>query len=658
MNQTEEIIMETSRNKRCHAVFMSIITVGLLFLMIMGCNSGSSGGGSDGSNDTNGTQTPEPGNVPLLAETMILVLDSEGDPVENALVDDKHLSDSNGVVLGDLPSFDSGWMSIAATGYARGFARPQGTLGAKLAVATLSPFQTSILLDGSADLQLKSGNPDQPDITVMLDADLFTAENIAVHLAAIDPLTTGPLFAPLDSGADLYLQSAFALYAHDLMDIQATLRDGKTVTVTFRDAGSFSDAAQIAYFDVMTGLWQVIPNSLSRLDAEHVQCILPHFSTFGFFDDQQPIYLDFDPETPDSWFEAWARLNHIFIAAEKNGTVPDEKVVEDAVEDLAKAAKDYAKTHRNETGKNLLMQAYEKAALTGNKKIAEDLKTEAQDLTQELGEKLLKDPGCGKISELLALATQAQLLGGFESLLERLNQKIKDLRNTCGVWKGSIHYWFFMDDPYPWPDYDEWGYESGAKDWHEFHTVTIAVHENGLVDGECHVKNKMPTTRYRKERATDCGMAYTDLVVKTFPSTGQCALDFEGTYANGIFTIGPVGILATQFIENKPIAMNFRTEIHEYFGDECQVFEEEHEWKFADYYSQLIHGFLGAPQPPSIEEMLNTGVHSVSDGREIIRGFDMLSFTVGENTTPVLPISKASLSWTFTKVNNQPGTSP
>jgi hypothetical protein len=626
--------------------------------MIMACSSGGGGGNGSG-NDTDGTQTPEPENQPLLAETMILVLDSEGSPVENALVDEIHLSDSNGIVLGDLPSLDSGWMSITATGYARGFTRPQGTyLGAKLAVATLSPFQTSILLDGSADLQLKSGNPDQPDITVMLDADLFTAENIAVHLAAIEPLTTGPLFAPLDTGADLYLQSAFALYAHDLMDNQATFSDGKIVTVTFRDAGSFTNAAQVAYFDVASGLWRVIPNGLSRLDAEHIQCLLPHFSTFGFFDDRQPIYLDSDPETPDSWFEAWARLNYIFITVDKNGTVPEEAVVKEAMEDLAKAAKDYAKTHRNESGKNLLIQTIDKAAFTGNWDVVADLTPEAQTLTQELGEKLLEDPGCGKIGELLALATQAQMLGGLESLLTQLNQKIQDLLNTCGVWKGSIHYWFIMDDPYPWPDYDEWGYESGAKEWHEIHKVTIAVHENGLVDGESFVKNSMPTTRYRKERATDCGLAYTDLVVETFPSNGQCVLDFEGTYANGIFSIGPVGILASQFIENKPIVMNFKTQIHEYFGDECQVFEREDGWKFADYYSQLIHGFLGAPQPPSIEEMLNTGEHSVRDGIEIIRGSDTLSFTVGENTTPVLPISKAWLSWDFTKVNNQPGTSP
>jgi len=114
-----------------------------------------------------------------------------------------------------------------------------------------------------------------------------------------------------------------------------------------------------------------------------------------------------------------------------------------------------------------------------------------------------------------------------------------------------------------------------------------------------------------------------------------------------------VGILATQFIDNKPIVMNFKTQIHEYFGDECQVYENEQGWKFADYYSQLIHGFLGAPQPPTIEEMLNTGGHSVIDGLTIIRGSEMLSFAVGENITPVLPISRASLTWRFQKVNYQ-----
>ncbi len=642
--------MRPNGRRHCQAFFI-IMMFGLLCFLIMGC-SGGGGGGSDGGGDTDGTNTPDPDNLPSAAETMILVLDSDGNPVGNARVDDVYLSDRNGVVLGDPPSLDSGWMSITAVGYAQGFAMPQGTyLGTKLAVTTLSPFQTSVLLDGSADLQLKSGDPEQPDIRVMLDADLFTTDDIAVHLAVIDPLTTGPLFAPLDSGADLYLQAAFALHAHDLMDNEATFNDGKTVSVTFKDAGSFTDAAQVAYFDVASGLWHVIPNGLSRLDAEHIQCLLPHFSTFGFFDDRQPIYLDTDPETPDSWFEAWARLNYIFIAAEKNGTSPDVEVVKKAMQDLAKAAKEYAKTHRNESGKNVLMQTIDKAAFTGNWDVVADLTAEAQTLTQELGEKLLNDPGCGKIGELLALATQAQMLGGLESLLAQLEQKIKDLLNTCGVWKGDIHYWFFMDDPYPWPDYDEWGYESGAKGWHEIHTVTIAVHENGLVDGESFVKNTMPTTRYRKERSTDCGMAYTDLVVETFPSNGQCVLDFEGTYANGIFSIGPVGILATQFIENKPIVMNFKTHIHEYSGDECQVYENEQRWKFADYYSQLIHGFLGAPQPPTIEEMLNMGEHSVVDGLTIIRGIEMLSFAVGENITPVLPISRAQLTWSFQKVN-------
>jgi len=359
---------------------------------------------------------------------MILVLDSEGNPVKNALVEDVYLSDSNGIVLGDPPQLDSGWMAVSALGYAQEFTRPQSTyFDTNLAVATLSPLQTSVLHDGSRDSQLKSGDPDQPNITVMLDADLFTIDNIVVSLAAIEPLTLGSLFAPLDNDADLNLHAAFVLQAYDLMGNQAIFNENKFVNLTFRDEGSFTDAAQLAVFDVMSGLWQVIPNGLSRLDAEHIQCMLPHFSAFGLFDDRQPIYFDSDPDTPDSWFEGWARLNYIFISAQKNNTTPEKTVVDEAMEDLAKAAKDYAKTHRNESGKNLLIQTIDKAAFTGNWDVVADLTPEAQTLTQELGDKLLKDPGCGKIAELLALATQAQMLGGLESLLTQLKQKIQDL---------------------------------------------------------------------------------------------------------------------------------------------------------------------------------------------------------------------------------------
>jgi len=637
-----------------------ILSIGTVCIIATG---GGGDGGSNGVTDTDGTDTEKPGDLPVLAETMILILDSEGNPVKNALVEDVYLSDSNGVVLGDQAQLDSGWMAISALGYAQGFTRPQSTyFETNLAVATLSPFQTSVLHDGSSDSQLINGDPEQPDIEVMLDEDLFTVDDILVRLAEIEPLTIGPLFAPLDSGTDLNLQAAFVLRAYDVMGNQAIFNEGKVVNITFRDEGSLTDAAQLAYFDVTSGLWQVIPNSLSRFDADHIQCMLPHFSTFGIFDDRQPIYLDSDPETPDSWFEAWARLNYIFIAADRNKTIPEKAVVDKAMEDLAKAAKDWAKTHRNESGKNLLMQAIDKAKFTGSDKVVEELKQEAQTLTKELGEKLLKDPGCGKIGELLALSTQAQLLGGLESLQSQLYQKHKDLRKICAVWNGTIEYTIHLDTPYPWPDYEEWEYESGARSWTEKHEVLIAVHENGLLDGECFVENKMPTTRYRKDRNTGCGLAWTDLAVKTFPSKGHCRLGFEGTYDNDTFIIGPVGIMKSQFIENKPIVMNFNTEIHEYFGEECQVYERDQGWKFADYYSQLIHGFLAAPQPPTIEEMLNTGERRVIDKgelpRETIKGFTVINYSVGENINPVLPISHAWVSWSFTKYGIKPEISP
>lgn len=619
-----------------HAILCFIILIAVKFT---GC-----GGGSDGNGELSPSHSDEPSEIPGM---MALVLNEEGNPVKNAIVGGVSVTDGNGLALGDSQSYSSGWMTVKALGHVQGYAKPEkSSLGTALVLVTVPAVDDSVLHRTTEPSWLFSGAADQPEVEVMLDSDLFEKDIVAVNLAEVDPMKCGPVYAALDNGADMFLHKSFSLEATDLDGDEVPFADGKTVTVNIRDQGEFSGDALVAYFDVTEGEWNVIPNSLSRLDVNHVQCILPHFSSFGIFSGGHPDYTD----GSDTFYEAWVRLNWIFENAENNDTTPDEHVVREALEDLADAAKEYANTHRNESGKHFLMLAYQTAAATGNRHVESEMQTEVRELTKELGEKLLDDPGCGKVSELLVLATQAMLVGELEPLADRLSQKAAEVLKNCTVWTGHIHYRFEFGDQVP--DAEELVYYDGSRAWHEKHDVIIAIKENGLVDGESHVTNEMSEITYRHERQTSCGPLRIDHIITATPNQGNCTLTFEGSFENNLFNIGPVGLLSSQYVDNTPVGLSYTAKTLHHSGDECTPYETETTQPLVDYYSQLIHGFLGYPQPPDIGEILNNGDRSSNSIYESIRGSKIIYYTSGENITPPIPIEKAHLSWRFYRLRS------
>jgi len=79
--------------------------------------------------------------------------------------------------------------------------------------------------------------------------------------------------------------------------------------------------------------------------------------------------------------------------------------------------------------------------------------------------------------------------------------------------------------------------------------------------------------------------------------------------------------------------------------------EEIGRTKTAEYTSQLIHGFFGSPEPPSLQDMLNNGSRGQAMGMEVIHGMQDLSCAIGSNQSPLVPISRGTVTCNFIQVN-------
>jgi hypothetical protein len=66
------------------------------------------------------------------------------------------------------------------------------------------------------------------------------------------------------------------------------------------------------------------------------------------------------------------------------------------------------------------------------------------------------------------------------------------------------------------------------------------------------------------------------------------------------------------------------------------------------YRSQLLDGFFGKPQPPSLEEMLNSNIQCYSGLRGCIsEGSQNISYSSGDNRPEIIPVDRAVLKWRF-----------
>jgi len=315
---------------------------------------------------------------------------------------------------------------------------------------------------------------------------------------------------------------------------------------------------------------------------------------------------------------------------------------------MIEAARKFAKKNPNETGKAMLIYAAQLAQFSGVEgaaEVAAELTKEAQDLTAEMAKKLEEKADCGHTDEIMHLIEQGQLLGGSaKTAADKLMNKVSDQLKNCIVWVGNIRYWFFLLDEFPELE-GKWRLQASNLTWDEYQTIRIGINPlTGNLSGTSKVRPVLLNASYLAEiggKSCEADKHYMD--VEANPGTGSTILKFDGTYVDQTWSIGPL-----QEGESTPAILFLHQ--HGLFGCPKQVLELGNTQIFT-YRSQLLHGWFGTPEPPSLEEMLNNGTLRISgEGYEIIRGSEHTYYSSGENRAPIIPIDHASLTWRFQRV--------
>jgi hypothetical protein len=290
----------------------------------------------------------------------------------------------------------------------------------------------------------------------------------------------------------------------------------------------------------------------------------------------------------------------------------------------------------------------------GLSNLANQYLDQARAAIEKLANELLKDPSCGTVYEMATVASQAWLVGGLDPLGNQLMDRAREILDRCGVWYGTISYTFQLQDT--WPHAEKWQYESGSKTWTEVHNVQIYVDpKTGAIDGESHVRLAFATTTYRHKKPTPCGPIHDDHEAKAEPGEGSAVLLFDGMFDGTTFTVGELRVDQSQ-----PVTLQHHAWLSKTYAEpvapppSCppETTREISTQMIAEYTSQLIHGFMGNPEPPSLMEMLNSGERRMREDRLVgIRGNQEISYDVGRNLSPLLPIEKGKVEWSFTRAD-------
>lgn len=593
--------------------------------------------------------------------TLGLVIDEQLQPVVNAVVGENQLlTDHNGVVTGILVPNQAGLIPVNAPGYVTGYGN--GTAisdGHQVMIVQLTSIDTLVPITADQQAVITLGEPEEPALQAQVSNISMAEEGAMLQLTEINLINISePWIA--GAGNDLNLLYGFSISALDRWGETLPVETSSEILI----ANQGGDVSQmiLAYFDPLQGSWSEIPNACQRVDEDYLTCTLPHFSEFslsgpgsggGGMGSGQSSSEGGNPAL-DAWaayYSALAQLASIYKAADQSGQMPDESTLENAIENLKNAAERLANECAPEVGKTILGQAAGHAMAAGQAAAAEALLNGARALIDQIAKDLLKDDDCGKISELLNTAEQAMAVGGMQNIADQLLDKRKKRETECNVWKGTIHYSFFLDST--WTANPKWEFYSGSQAWMEVHQVTIAIDpDSGAVDGDSIVTLNMPDAEYRFTKSAVCGPVHNHQHIDTGGGSGSAVLSFEGSYQEGVFSIGPMEV-----VSSSPVNL----QQHSYYAltyapappPQCVPWPNKDisRVQIADYTSQLIHGFFGSPEPPDLQTMLNTGSRSQSQGMEVISGTQDLSYAIGGNLSPLIPVRSGTVTWRFFRVN-------
>lgn len=598
-----------------------VVIIILVFMIITTCSMpGILSGKQDSNNGSPFATSEQPVQSSGGAEVpavMGFVLDPDGAPVAYASVAGE-IADSNGAVSGDLKGNASGWLEVSAPGYATGYEKPGEGIG-KTAIfeARLTPFEAFQPLESGEEAVFPLGDAAQPVAEVSVPAGAVSTLPAYVEAAVYDLVDVGPYPAELDSGEALELKLAIAVEAISDQLEPVSLDSGKALALTLFPSASLPANPLMAIFDPEKGIWEVQAGACTMGESGALLCAIPRFSPLvGFFGPSNEVgrrpdsgvgvqaapaaqilaqFFSDDQAYQDALtdVEVWAWIGQGQM--ERTGTVSAEWEAEMAnrVGKLADAAEAYAESHPDNSGLSHLLYAAQTALKLGmDPAIADKLMKDAREIAEAAAEALLESGDCGRIREMLLTAQQLILLGGSQTIIDALMQKLQNM-GDCDEWIGHMNVWFTLTSTNP--GLDKYQRESGGSTWHELHLVHILTNvQTHVLRGEDRVTLKFPDVRYGKRDRHDCH----NYLTHGSESGGNIYLKFDGQYDGYTFTVGdmqPEGGTAT-------ITYGAHMERWDDEKEECEELQDTIV-PAPNYSSILVHGMMGTP-PITMQQIL------------------------------------------------------
>ncbi len=614
------------------------------------------------------SSSPESVTVPEeleLPEMMGVALDPAGIPIPLAEVGGE-IGDFNGVISGDLEVSESGWLEVESSGYATGFTESFGEIeGVELFEARLTPFAAIATLESGEMVTLSLGEEDAFDVEVEISADSFAVTPITIALTEVDPLDIGPAHETVDDRDDLNLHYAFALQAFDAAWVEQSAEMGSVFTTHIYLPDEFEGLPILAVFNPIDGEWEALTDLCTSESSTTLICDLNRLSpSFGIFSEMERATSVHMPDARNNQSESggghqlslimwspllqdenldgaykqardklmdWIKQNQFkfYTPSDDEFDLLTDPEFLDLLDDLIDAALRYANANRNESGKYHLMLAAEIASLAGTDDLQQAMIDEAAKISKEMGDKILKNPDCGKFKEAFRIAEQNFLFAN-NALATQIVETYADLVDDCDIWEGKII--VHMPTLETAPHDDSFTRVSGNT-WIEIHTVRIGTNvETFASRAEDSVMYLFPVVKY--DASEECPMKITYTLIPTV----KPMLTAKGSYDGFEFVMDNFKILPGSGSATINQHWNFQGEQ----GDppEC-VTAVNQSFPFKNFYSVLAHGFMGGTPSITLQEMLDSGdplTGHITGSRQIENP---------DQETGRFPISHGSVGWNF-----------
>lgn len=602
---------------------------------------------------------PVDGGEPSLPDTgsmFGLARDPEGVPISGARWGDDAFTGEDGLGYGDATPGAGGFVRVDAEGFAPGFATRTASLpGRDMYEVVLTPVGAGHLFRPGESRVLFVGDPAAPRLSIELSDAVFDGAEVIAEVTRLEPIDVGPLLAPAAGGdAARWLRAAFALTARDAGGAAVELEDGASVELDL--AASLSPDLILRRFDAVSGTWVESGGSCARLEVSSIRCTIDRTSSlFGVFDVDPPDFLGPRSRSPRELATAEAdykaaRARYDLAYGDwqaAGGALPAPDAVTEAVDDLADAARRFADEHPSEAGKSHLASAASAAAESGAGGLADGLMSDAGAIADAIADRLIDNENCGRVREMLLAAEQCQLMGSLEKS-QQLIEKIRELLRTCRSWRGTIRILMFQDDVYA--GLDEFTAVTTPL-WTETHDVMLNIDpESGVVEGESGVTINLGSVRFEnRDPDSCCGPPY---IITLWGEGSSSHLLYTGTFdlESEVWTFLPPQPHQT----SGSAALKRRDVVTVEIDDDpcqCQTVHDHTATITSEYTSVMVHGFLGTPLSPTLEEMLNTGARQHDEhGLFTVRGFRKVALDLPEGAYAL--DGGAWVSWSFIRVTD------